>query len=168
MSRREIKITGLGADPNSQVHIPFGQNNVFAKKPTPTANKMFVSTKDPQNSFMEVIEEDQDQAESPKSALAGATAKEFGNTESIVGGEEEEEEHEMAIVRTNPYLLEYADPKDNPFVFVLEEQEDNQETLLVKLKDMEKNLSKEMDQVNNLIGLTDHSASIINVANNMD
>ena len=35
--------------------------------------------------------------------------------------------------------------QENPFVFGLEEQEENQETLLLKLQETERRLSKEMD-----------------------
>ena len=47
----------------------------------------------------------------------------------------------------NPFKFDYTGVKENPFVIGLEEQEDNEETLLAKLKDIERRLSKEMDQI---------------------
>ena len=98
---------------------------------------------------MEVIEEDHDEPES-----------------EIVQQEEEEDDtnEELKIVMQNPFKLEYVTMKENPFVYGLEEQKDNEESLLEKLKDTERRLSKEMDQIQNLIGLITNSQSIIGAA----
>ena len=102
---------------------------------------------------MEVIEEDHDDPES-----------------EVFQQEEQEEDtnEELKIVIKNPFKLEYVTMKENPFVFGLEEQKDNEESLLEKLRDTERRLSKEMDQIQNLIGLITNSQSIIGAAESFD
>ena len=106
-----------------------------------------VSSKNIETSFMEVIEEDHDSPRSEHESEVLQQEQDLNESES----------QDLQIVIKNPFKLEYVTMQENPFVFGLEEQEENQETLLIKLTETERRLSKEMDQIQNLIGLITNS-----------